>query len=72
MDESELETIRRARLAEMKQSGGDAKGEQQASQEEDMRASMLSQVLSNEARERLSRIRIVRGDRARRYIIEIQ
>lgn len=37
-----------------------------AAQEEDMRASMLAQVLSPEARERLSRIRIVRAERARR------
>ncbi|CDO51495.1 similar to Saccharomyces cerevisiae YMR074C Protein with homology to human PDCD5, which is involved in programmed cell death [Geotrichum candidum] len=80
MDDSELQAIRQARMAELQKQQGGASGgaqaggsagnasndqQQRAAQEEDMRASMLAQVLSPEARERLSRIRIVRAERAR-------
>ncbi|CAN6664430.1 hypothetical protein TRVA0_036S00166 [Trichomonascus vanleenenianus] len=71
MDDSELQAIRQARLAELQKNGGQNAGQQQqqdqsqqASQEEEMRQSMMLQILSPQARERLSRIRIVRPQRA--------
>lgn len=58
MDEAELNAIRQARLAELQKNSG------QLSQGLDEKISVLSQVLEPSARERLSRVRIVRPDRA--------
>ncbi|ODQ65482.1 DNA-binding TFAR19-related protein [Nadsonia fulvescens var. elongata DSM 6958] len=79
MDDSELQAIRQARMAELQRSQGGASGigaspgigpgsekdSARASQEEEQRVSVLAQILTPSARERLSRIRIVRMDRAR-------
>lgn len=62
MDDNELNAIRQARLAELqKQRGGD---NGQASEENEMKFTVLNQVLDVPARERLSRVKIVRPDRA--------
>lgn len=58
MDEAELNAIREARLAELQKNSG------QQSARLDEKISVLSQVLEPSARERLSRVRIVRPDRA--------
>lgn len=58
MDEAELNAIREARLAELQ------KNSNQQSQGLDEKVTVLSQVLEPSARERLSRVRIVRPDRA--------
>jgi programmed cell death protein 5 len=59
----ELAAIRAKRMAEMQTE----KQQQQRSQEqmEEMRESMLSQILDNSARERLTRISMVRQEKAR-------
>ncbi|EEB07280.1 DNA-binding TFAR19-like protein [Schizosaccharomyces japonicus yFS275] len=72
MDE-ELEAIRRARIEQLKQqqqrqapsSGASGNGEVSAAQQEEMRHNMLSQILEHSARDRLSRIALVRSDRAK-------
>lgn len=60
MEESELNAIRAARLAELqkKQSQGASSGV------DEQKFTVLAQVLELSARERLSRVRIVRPDRA--------
>mmetsp|Transcript_18604 Transcript_18604/g.52015 ORF Transcript_18604/g.52015 Transcript_18604/m.52015 type:complete len:127 (+) Transcript_18604:91-471(+) len=71
MDDAELEAIRQRRLAEL--SGGAAGGDPQAQQQqeekrqhqEEQRQQMLVSVMSNDARERLSRIALVKPDKAR-------
>ncbi|KAG6556728.1 hypothetical protein Mapa_001671 [Marchantia paleacea] len=78
MDDPELAAIRQRRMQEMMaKSGGGAGGsfpqnkEQQDAQEEQKREAeerrqmMLARVLSSEARERLSRIALVKPDKAR-------
>jgi len=72
MDESELQAIRQARLRELQAQnspGSNPKsGEEDAEQKrqvEETRQAMLSQILDNEARERLARISIVKADKAR-------
>ncbi|KAK9479752.1 PDCD5-related protein [Lipomyces japonicus] len=81
MDDSELQAIRQARLAELQkrqqQAGGAsssaspsgngaqaADASRQAS-EDDARAAMIAQILTPTARERLSRIRIVKQQKAK-------
>lgn len=77
MDDPELEAIRQRRLQElMAQRGGSGQGnpqnrEQQQAQEEQKREAeerrqmMLLRILSAEARERLSRIALVKPEKAR-------
>ncbi|KAI5962361.1 uncharacterized protein KGF55_003437 [Candida pseudojiufengensis] len=80
MDDAELNAIRQARLAELQKnaSGGSSspgpQQQQQASASNDMTQAILSRVLETEARERLSRVRIVRPDRAQAvesYILKL-
>eukprot|EP00238_Polyblepharides_amylifera_P002844 CAMPEP_0196584992 /NCGR_PEP_ID=MMETSP1081-20130531/49272_1 /TAXON_ID=36882 /ORGANISM="Pyramimonas amylifera, Strain CCMP720" /LENGTH=130 /DNA_ID=CAMNT_0041906397 /DNA_START=73 /DNA_END=465 /DNA_ORIENTATION=+ len=74
MDDPALEAIRQKRMEELMGSGGSGGGNsveaQQEQQErkramEDQRSSMLAQVLLPAARERLSRISIVKPEKAR-------
>lgn len=66
MDESELEQIRAARRRELAGAQGDARDthDPQAQARADARAAALSQILAQDARERLNRIRIVNPARA--------
>ncbi|KAM0885937.1 hypothetical protein ACQ4PT_030001 [Festuca glaucescens] len=70
----ELEAIRQRRMQELMgqrgganpQSAGQQKAQEEAKQEaEERRQMMLAQILSSEARERLSRIALVKPDKAR-------
>ncbi|KAG0268261.1 Programmed cell death protein 5 [Actinomortierella ambigua] len=77
MEDDELQQIRARRMAELQaqsgarggapSGGGNSKGDEEAkkAQMEDMRRNMLIQILDGEARERLSRIAIVKADKAR-------
>ncbi|CAH2353570.1 uncharacterized protein CLIB1423_11S02740 [[Candida] railenensis] len=77
MDDAELNAIRSARLAELqKNSGqsGSSSGSGAESQKDQVKTSMLAQILEPQARERLSRVRIVRSDRAdavEQYLIKL-
>ncbi|KAK7206921.1 hypothetical protein BZA70DRAFT_236421 [Myxozyma melibiosi] len=77
MDDSELQAIRQARLQELQKqrgprqggapAGGAAAGGADAARqanEDDARAAMIAQILTPAARERLSRVRIVRQQKA--------
>ncbi|KAI1919191.1 hypothetical protein LOZ12_002215 [Ophidiomyces ophidiicola] len=68
MADSELEEIRRARLAQLQQQGGASGGpgqeDKQRQQEADARQAILSQILLPEAADRLNRIRMVKESRA--------
>ncbi|EER24408.1 dsDNA-binding protein PDCD5, variant [Coccidioides immitis RS] len=70
MADSELEEIRRARLAQLQQQGGAGGAgapnpeEQRRQQEADARQAILSQILLPEAADRLNRIRMVKETRA--------
>ncbi|CAD6271357.1 unnamed protein product [Miscanthus lutarioriparius] len=70
----ELEAIRQRRMQELmaqrgganQQNAGQQKAQEDAKQEaEERRQMMLAQILSSEARERLSRIALVKPDKAR-------
>uniref|UniRef100_A0A0E0DUE8 Programmed cell death protein 5 n=1 Tax=Oryza meridionalis TaxID=40149 RepID=A0A0E0DUE8_9ORYZ len=72
--EDELEAIRQRRMQELMaqrgaanpQNAGQQKAQEDAKQEaEERRQMMLAQILSSEARERLSRIALVKPDKAR-------
>lgn len=66
MDETELNAIRAARFAEL-QKGQD-------SPQNDQKFTLLSQVLEPSARERLSRVRMVRPERAdqvEQYVVKM-
>ncbi|KAK9707775.1 hypothetical protein K7432_009985 [Basidiobolus ranarum] len=81
MDDSELEAIRARRMAELRaRQGGEegnsmgggsfngmGKGEdaEKKEQQEELRRSMLTQILDNQARERIARISIVKAEKAR-------
>ncbi|KAK6496409.1 hypothetical protein TWF481_002429 [Arthrobotrys musiformis] len=71
MEDDDLQKIRQARLAQLQQeqgSSGGGQSDQQNAQREaetEARKSMLSQILTPEANDRLGRIALVRADRAR-------
>ncbi|KAK9452385.1 PDCD5-related protein [Limtongia smithiae] len=77
MDDSELQAIRQARLAELQRrqgsaprppqnsAGGAGASDEQRASEDDARAAMIAQILTPTARERLSRIRIVKQQKAK-------
>ncbi|KAJ1946209.1 hypothetical protein FBU59_002086 [Linderina macrospora] len=69
MADSELDAIRARRMAELQGGqGGSGTSNPEADarkrQEEEARQTMLSQILTNEARERIGRIALVRPERA--------
>ncbi|EUC30757.1 hypothetical protein COCMIDRAFT_8994 [Bipolaris oryzae ATCC 44560] len=69
MSDEDLEQIRRARLQQLQQQQGGARGsgseqESRKQQEADQRSSILSQILLPEAADRLGRIRLVKESRA--------
>ncbi|KAJ5639725.1 DNA-binding protein [Penicillium longicatenatum] len=71
MADSELEEIRRARLAQLQQGGprggpsqDGGQDEQRKQAESERRASILSQILEPAAADRLGRIRLVKESRA--------
>lgn len=65
MNSSELDAIRAKRMSEMKQGQGQQGQEAEAQQNDDRKASMLAQILTSDARERLSRIMIVKPEKAK-------
>lgn len=77
MDDAELNAIRSARLAELQKNSGQSgspSGSGADSQKDQVKTSMLAQILEPQARERLSRVRIVRSDRAdavEQYLIKL-
>ena len=83
MDDAELNAIRQARLALQRNAAGggsstnpssSSSGGAQDLAQENMTITILNRVLTNEARERLSRVKIVRPDRAQaveNYIIKL-
>ncbi|KAL3436779.1 DNA-binding TFAR19-related protein [Aspergillus tetrazonus] len=71
MADAELEEIRRARLAQLQQSGGPPRAPSEGNQDEqrkqveaERRATILNQILEPEAADRLGRIRLVKESRA--------
>lgn len=80
MADDELETIRRQRMAELQSKHGDAssndqQGQQEAKQREnEMRNSILAQVLDQSARARLSNLAMVKPEKAKaveNYLIQM-
>ncbi|ODQ62686.1 hypothetical protein WICANDRAFT_60743 [Wickerhamomyces anomalus NRRL Y-366-8] len=77
MDEAELNAIRAARLQELQRNAGQGSSQGQSSgqsQEAQGLSAALDQVLEPEARARLSRVNLVRPDRAKaveQYIIRL-
>uniref|UniRef100_UPI00398F062A programmed cell death protein 5 n=1 Tax=Pristiophorus japonicus TaxID=55135 RepID=UPI00398F062A len=79
MEDQELETIRRQRLAELRGQRGDAPDDQQNQQEakqreSEMRNSILAQVLDQSARARLSNLALVKPEKAKsveNYLIQM-
>jgi len=71
MDDSELEALRQRRLAEMQQSGQQqAEAKERARQMEVQKQAMLRQILTPEARDRLSNVRVANPDAAN--MVEMQ
>ncbi|KAF2104724.1 DNA-binding TFAR19-related protein [Rhizodiscina lignyota] len=71
MADPDLEEIRKARLAQLRgnstqspSSPDSSQADQQASREAEARASILSQIISPEAADRLNRIKLVKESRA--------
>jgi programmed cell death protein 5 len=70
MADTELEEIRRARLAQLQQqggsrgAGGEGQEEQKRAMESERRSAILNQILEPEAVDRLNRIRLVKESRA--------
>ncbi|EGD86170.1 hypothetical protein H112_07100 [Trichophyton rubrum D6] len=64
MADAELEEIRKARLAQLQQQGGPSGDDDQRNKESEARQSILSQILTPEAADRLGRIRLVKESRA--------
>ncbi|EGE00830.1 dsDNA-binding protein PDCD5 [Trichophyton tonsurans CBS 112818] len=65
MADAELEEIRKARLAQLQQQGGSSgDDDQRRNKESEARQSILSQILTPEAADRLGRIRLVKESRA--------
>ncbi|XP_065126068.1 programmed cell death protein 5 [Paramisgurnus dabryanus] len=79
MADEELEGIRRQRMAELQQKHGDSSNDQQGQQEakqreNDMRNTILAQVLDQSARARLSNLALVKPDKAKaveNYLIQM-
>lgn len=67
MDDTELQAIRRARLAELQKNSGQspAVGSSPQNSNDSLQSSLLSQLLEPQAKERLSRVNMVRPDRAK-------
>jgi len=70
MGDSELDAIRAKRLAELQQQAGGDKNdrntaEEQRQQQEDMRNTMLSSLLTQEARARLNTIALTKPEKGR-------
>jgi len=71
MDEDELETIRAKRMAQLQSAGGSGQGpskeqqEEMRKQQEDMKNSILVQVLDQQARARLNMIAMTKPEKAR-------
>jgi len=71
MDDSELEALRQRRLAEMQQSGQQqAEAKEHARQMEIQKQAMLRQILTPEARDRLSNVRVANQEMAN--MVEMQ
>jgi len=70
MSDADLDEIRKTRLAQLQQQDGSGGGgpsesqEEQRQQQADARASVLAQILTPEATDRLGRIRLVKESRA--------
>jgi len=70
MSDPDLDEIRKARLAQLKQqagsggAGASSEEEQQKNREAEARTSILGQILTPEASDRLGRIRLVKASRA--------
>jgi len=71
MEDSELEALRQRRLAEMQQSGQQqAEAKERARQMEVQKQAMLRQILTPEARDRLSNVRVANPEMAN--MVEMQ
>lgn len=74
MDEKDLNAIRSTRLSEIQGASGGQNKNNNNEDKEELRHTMLSQILDTSAAERLSRVRIVKSERAdavEQYIIKL-
>ncbi|PUU75659.1 PDCD5-related protein [Tuber borchii] len=65
MDDDDLQKIRQARMQELAQQGQGQGGNDNKQQEDEARKSVISQILTPEAVDRLGRIAMVKESRAR-------
>ncbi|RPB01451.1 DNA-binding TFAR19-related protein [Choiromyces venosus 120613-1] len=65
MDDDDLQKIRQARMQELAQQGQGQGGSDKKQQEDEARKSIISQILTPEAVDRLGRIAMVKESRAR-------